>query len=163
MTALRTRFIKGKGMVTEEVSSGDGTVSLDGSTGLSPFTQGVDARTASVTLTGNDVGMHTLSGSGTGASANQLTIVLPTPSEVPMAEYGFRMLDARSHVISSSMPGSAVRAFVPFTSSGSAAAPLVASFHMSMSAVVGSSVVVKSDGRQYLMLCGSGSHTFTNV
>lgn len=161
-SGLRTRFVKGKGMITEEVSSGDGTVTFDGSTGLSPFTQGVVARTTSVTLTGNDVGMHTLSGSGTGASANQLTVVLPTPSAVPMAEYGFRMLDARSHVVTSSMPGSAVRAFVPFTSSGSAAVPLVASFHISMSAVVGSSVIFKSDGRQYLMLCGSGSHIFTN-
>lgn len=162
--AIRTRIIKGKGLVQEEVSSAAAADTLDMGTspavGLSPFMKSVTARTATATLGSADVGISTLSGSGDGGLANALKITLPDPANVPLAIYGFRMLDARTHVITSS--AGILQAFSPPSGSfGVAGADTrVGSMHVTMSAIVGSSAMFISDGMKYLMFAASGSHTF---
>ena len=164
MPAIRVRFIKGKGLIHEQVSdssSGGDTLDLDGTSGVSPFARNTVARTATATLGGTDVGLSTLSGSGAGGLATALKMTLPNPADVPFAMYGFRMLDARSHVITSSAPAS-VLAFVPPSGSFGAAGASTTqqSSHVTMSAVVGSSAIFMSDGLRYLMFAASGTHTF---
>ena len=161
---IKVRYIKGVGLVQSQTSATGNEVDLtDASTllGASPGPRDQDAQTADVTLTSADAGMHTLSGSGTGVASNDLTITLPDPANVPLAIYGFRMEDARNHVISSSA-GPSVLAFVPASGSYGAAAvgALQHASHVSMSAAVGSSVLFQSDGLHYLAYAGSGSHTF---
>jgi len=160
MPAIRARFIKGKGFIHEQVSDAATGASLDleGMTGVSPFARNVVARTTTATLRDTDVGMSTLSGSGVGGTATALKMTLPNPADVPFAMFGFRMLDARQHVITSSAP---VLAFVPQSGSfGVAGASTQQSAHVTMSAIVGSSAILMSDGLRYLMFAASGTHTF---
>lgn len=158
MPGIRGRWVKGKGFIQEEVSSGGDTIELDTAAGLSPFQRNVVARTATATLTGADVGISTLSGSGAGGLGTALKMTLPDPASVPLAVYGFRMLDARSHVITSSAPNTVLPFLPPSASIG--ANTLQASAHITMSAVVGSTLLLQSDGLRYLMYAASGSHTF---
>lgn len=155
---LRTRFIKGKGLVTEQVSANADSVNVDASKGEGFLPFGVEQNTLNetATLVAADAGMNVISGSGDGPTGT-LKLTLPDPADVPLAEFGFRMEDARAHVLTSSAPAS-VLPFVP--QSGSSAADLLHSSHVSMSARVGASAIFKSDGLHYLLLVASGTHTF---
>ena len=161
MPAIRVRFIKGKGLVHEQIPdnrSGADALELDGATGVSPFARNTVARTATATLGGTDVGLTTLSGSGIGGVTTALKMTLPDPASVPLAMYGFRMLDARPHVITSSSP---VHAFVPPSGSFGDSGPAPQrSSHVTMSSGVGSTALFISDGLRYLMFAASGTHTF---
>lgn len=147
--ALKTRWRKGKGLITEEVSSGGDEFNLDeaaGGGGYTPFGLDSNAQTSNGTLAESDAGMHTLSG-----SATAVTMSLPSPSDVPMAEYGFRSLSAHGHNLS----GSTIT-FAAGDDRGGADSGNV----LKLEALVGASVFLKSDGAKWLTLASSGTLTF---
>lgn len=111
----------------------------------SPITT-VSAKTASATLTAP--GVFTLSGSGAA-----LTMVLPLASAVPGGLFVFRTLSAHAHVLTSSQEtgGSTVFAGLP------GATPANNGAACTLPAVVGSSVALISDGRNFLVTAASGS------
>ena len=94
-------------------------------------------------------GMYTLSGSG-----GAITVNLPNVDECIGSEFIFRSLSPHAHVIS----GSGTRAD---DDANTLVSGITQGTDGALDAVIGSSVVLKSDGLHFLLLQSSGSFTVT--
>ena len=133
-----------KGVVTDNA----GTAPLDMQTGMKSTSQLVTTNH----VTGTLPGMYVLSGS-TGA----LGYHLPDPANFPMSEWGFRITSADAHILSSSQ----VSYKAMYANSGSLTGIGAQNgSKITFPAVAQSSIVLKSDGYNYLVMASSGSFTF---
>lgn len=100
--------------------------------------------TSNTTLTNG--GVYTVSGSAV------LTITVPNPADVPGSHFILRSLSVHAHQVSSSQVTQDSQTITDGTSVGA---------RLDLPAVVGSSVVMVSDGANYLVPITSGSVTIS--
>lgn len=126
-----------------EISS---TVSL-----TSMPTSPVSALTAATTIT--NPGVYTISGAGI------LTMTMPLASSVPGGLFVFRAASAHAHVLTGSQEVNGTQVFAGHVG----ATPANAGSALTFPAVVGSSVALISDGKNYLFTAASGSFTISGT
>jgi len=120
--------------------------------GFSPFqVDNTVALTANGTLTAGNAGVNTISGS------TALTEVLPLASACPGADFTFRSLSAHAHILTGSQETAGTRNIVCTLSTSNG--PTSSGNKFTFGAVVGSSVVLKSDGLSFHVMSYSGSFT----
>lgn len=114
--------------------------------GFAPFkVDAVTAITATTTITADQAGVITLSG----ATAAPITGTMPAPATIPGAQFTVRSLSVHSHALTASLGGQ----FTDYNTAGT---------KLTLSASVGRTVVLASDGLQYVMLGWvSGSYAIT--
>lgn len=132
---------------------GDSTgLQIDSALSSSP-TLSVNSLTAASTLTAG--GVYTIAGSG-----GAVTTVMPLASTVPGSMFVFRGLSAHAHVLTGSQESNGTKVFcgtpglTGATGSGSS---------LALSAVIGSSVVLVSDGKSFVLTGMSGSITISGT
>ena len=101
---------------------------------------------SSTALTANQAGSHILSGSAA------LTVPMPVASTVPGSRWVFRCGSAHAHALISGSSETTARPFTDGTDNGGQCA---------LQNVVGSSVVLMSDGANWIVLGNSGTLTFS--
>ena len=111
--------------------------------------------TGAKTLGNNDAGAYTISGSAA------ITVTLPAVSKVCGSELILRSLSAHAHLLTGSADDAGALVF-SVTGSQSDLADANGS-QMALPALVGSSVVLKSDGVNWLVLAHSGSLRVSNA
>ena len=115
------------------------------------------------TITGDSVvvtspGVYAISSSGGGGE----TITLPSVTAFPGANFVFRCATADAHILTgSSADQKAVFTGLTQVAAGTAAAKVGSK--LSFAAVLGTSVVLVSDGTQYCITGGSGSFTLSET
>lgn len=143
-----TRITNDDGVVITNGTSGL-SVERDGSNyGFSPFqVYSTKALTTSTTLEAGDAGLITATGAG-------VVVKMPSASLVPGATYTVRLLSADATVIT----GSEVAGTNYFAApAGTTAYTLERGQSITIAAAIGNSVTMLCDGRNYLVLGGSGS------
>lgn len=143
---VKTR-ITSRGIIQE---SGEGLVI---ETGTQQSSTGSATATATLTAQGMS-GLVTLSGTAA------LTMTLPTASLCAGQVVCFRSLSAHAHVLTGSDSGIAVFSRQVF--SGVLGAVAGTGGALTFPATVGTSIALMSDGRQYLMIGGSGTFVLSN-
>lgn len=144
-----------KGLV-QETGSGV-TFNSDSITFSSMPKSTVQAITTSSTVT--SAGVYTISGStGTGI----LQVELPLASSVPGAQFVFRAASADAHVITGSLEVAGTKVFAGIPGSSVAGVAGQGS-KLALPAVIGSSVSLVSDGKNYLLTGLSGSCTISGL
>jgi len=113
-------------------------------TGFSPYSLTARNKLDSATLTLLDAGLVTVS------KGSAATIVMPLASAVPGAMFVVRTTTTAGHILTGSQETNGTRVFSNGTSNGSRA---------TLAAVIGSSVSILSDGKNFLVLGNSGSVT----
>jgi hypothetical protein len=137
--------LDGAGVNTTNNTAGTTVERNSSNKGFSPFpADSVAAQTANATLDAGSCGLNTVSG-----SAGAITLVLPLAANVPGAKFVFRTTSADAHILTGSqeVAGTKVFAVLGAATLGS---------KLTMPAVVGSSVVVESDGLHYIVNALSG-------
>ena len=134
-----------------------GSVSINGAmavnqnannTGFLPYSLTAREKTDSATLTLLDAGLITVS------KGSAATIVMPLASTVPGAMFIVRTTTAAAHILTGSQEANGTLVFSDGTSHGSRA---------TLAAVIGSSVALLSDGKNFLVLGNSGSVTIAGT
>lgn len=101
---------------------------------------------ASTALTADQAGSHILS------SSAALSVPLPVASSVPGSRWVFRAGSAHAHALISGSAETTIRPFTDGTDNGG---------QLAVQNIVGSSVVLMSDGANWVVLGGSGSVTIS--
>lgn len=136
-------------------TTGTGTVTIGGSgTGvvsISGLQAPVVSLTTAATLSAAQAGVFTF---GTGVSA--VTYVMPLASSCPGAVFTFRSVTAQANALTCSQEANGTKAFTDGTPTGQGSKVAVAN-------VIGSSVSLLSDGKNFLVIGNSGSLTFSGT
>jgi len=111
------------------------------------FKESPTTTVAATTTTPTVGGVYTVSGTAA------VTVTMPLASTVPGAQFVFRTTSAHAHVLTGSAWAKGERAFAGISGS----AGIVDGAAIVFPAVLGSSVVLVSDGNKYLYTGGSGS------
>jgi len=113
-----------------------------------PFSSVQTQNTVSASI--SQPGVYTMSGTAF------VTTFLPAASSVSGGHFTFRNLSAHAHAVSGSSSDAGISVFRASnaTSKGS---------NLSISAIVGNSVSMVSDGLQYIVYANSGTLTYTGV
>ncbi len=140
------------GVKTRLTDKGIISFRTDGSdrSGNRGFAAGADRQqgtvSASTALTADQAGSHILS------SSSALSVPMPVASEVPGSRWVFRCGSAHAHALISGSSETTIRPFTDGTDNGG---------QLALENVVGSSVVLMSDGANWLVLGRSGSLTIS--
>lgn len=140
----KIKYTAEKGLVQESGSGVEFQTDNVSFTSL-PFTP-VQAITAAATVT--SPGVYTISG-----SAAALPVVMPLAATHPGGTFVFRTASAHAHYLT----GSAEALGTPVFAGQAGATPAGVGSKLDFPAVVGSSVVLVSDGRRFCISAGSGS------
>ena len=139
---VKTR-LTGKGVVSFRTSGTD-------TSGNRGFGAGADSAQATVSastaLTPNQAGSHVLS------SSAALTVPMPAAGAVPGSRWVFRAGSVHAHVLTSGSSETTIRPFTDGTDNGG---------QLAIASVIDSSVVLMSDGANWVVLGGSGSVTIS--
>jgi hypothetical protein len=111
----------------------------------------VQAKTANFNIV--QPGVYTLTGGVTGT--------LPLAANFPGGLFVFRSGDTNLNVLTASLESAGTQALVQGTFSGNGSLARIAS-KVTLQNVVGSSVSMISDGKNYILMAGSGSHLLTS-
>ena len=105
-------------------------------------------------------GVYTVSGGyGVNAGNSPIETIMPLASVVPGGVFTFRATSADAHYLTGSAESAGTKVFSSvFSSNNSGQGSKVA-----LSAATGASVTVMSDGKNFLVLGGSGSLTFSGT
>jgi len=140
--AVKTR-ITDKGIVSYQATPDD----VSANVGLGMAGAEISTLSTSAVLTPADAGKpYIISGS------SALTPLMPAASLVPGSQWVFRVGSVHAHGVISGSAETTTKPFTNGTSSGGKVA---------MANIVGSSVVLVSDGTNYIVVGNSGSLTFT--
>lgn len=114
------------------------------------FSQTPTLQTSGLTAAGSVTvgGLYTVSGN------TAVTTTMPLASSVPGATFIFRNISAQAHALTGSAEAQGTLVFTDGTSHGS---------KLALSAVVGNSVVLMSDGVNFCVLGNSGSLTINGT
>lgn len=138
--------------VSTTIDSTLGVVSTDvagaGSVTLGAVRQQVTALTAETTMSLQQAGVVTISGTGA------LKMVMPTAASCPGSMFIFRTLSAHAHILSASQESNGTKAFTDGDANGS---------RITFGAAVGNSLAMVSDGVSFLLLQKSGSFTLAGT
>ncbi len=145
--------ITDRGIISEPGDGVDIEGGLDRGMGFMPFTRSIQALSADQTLTGANAGVLTLSSS----NSTPRTITLPAASTVPGTMFTFRSLSADVHVLTGSDPG--VEVFAGQFGNGVGGGSVGNGSRLRLPAVIGSSVALMCDGRNYMVIGTSGTMT----
>ena len=154
--AVSTTIDTALGVVSTVVDSA-ATVAINGAiavnqnasnTGFSPYSLTARNKSDSATLTLLDAGLVTVS------KGSAATIVMPLASAVPGAMFVVRTTTAAPHVLTGSQETNGTLVFSNGTNNGSRA---------TLTGVIGSSVSLLSDGKNFLVLGNSGSVTIAGT
>lgn len=111
----------------------------------------VSAKTSSTTIV--DPGVYTVSSTGA------LTMTMPLASDVPGGLFIFRSASAHAHVLTGSQEAGGTLVFAGMPG----ATPANQGSALTLPAVVGSSVALISDGKNFLVTAASGSCTISGT
>lgn len=123
-------------------ASSAGTVTISG------LQQGLSVLTTGSTLTPGQAGVLTLGG------ANASQVVMPLASSCAGAMFVVRSTSAKAHFLTGSQEAAGTKVFTDGTTAGS---------KLTLTNVIGSSVSLLSDGKNFLVLGASGSITFSGT
>lgn len=139
-------YTSAKGLV-QEAGSG---ISFD----VTPIST-VQAKSANVVIV--NPGVYTLSSS----VVAPITGTMPLASAVPGGQFIFRNTSAHTNVLTGSAETGGTQVFVVGTASGNGALTKTGS-KLALQGVIGSSVKLSSDGKNYIVTPGSGSITISD-
>lgn len=139
---VRTK-VTDKGIVSTLTSPGDTT----GNRGIGP-----GADTSQPTVSSSDALTPNQAGSLVLSSSAALTVPLPAAGLVPGSRWVFRVGSEHAHVLISGSAETTARPFTDGTDNGG---------QVALENVLGSSVVLMSDGANYVVLGNSGSLTLS--
>lgn len=132
-------------------SPGAVTINTGGTVTVAGLQTPVVALTTAATLSAAQAGVFTF---GNGGAA--VTYVMPLASSCPGAVFTFRSLTAQANALTCSQEANGTKAFTDGTSTGQGSKVAVA-------AVIGSSVSLLSDGKNFLVIGNSGSLAFSGT
>ncbi len=147
--------------ISTRVDSTSGLNSVNNATGLSvernasnrgvspfPVDSVVTASVTATVLDASHAGLTLITG-----SAGAINLVMPLASAVPGARFIFRTLSADAHSLSGSLETAGTKVFVD----GQGTSATATGSKLTFPAVVGSVVMLTSDGQKYLMTARSGT------
>lgn len=149
---IGTRVDSTNGPVSTNNAQGFSVSRDSGNAGFGPFkVDSVNALTTSTTLGVDAAGVNTVSGSAA------LTQSMPLASDCPGATFVFRSLSAHAHVFTGSQETAGTKVFSVM--SGTANGTGASGSRLTFGTTVGTSVMMISDGKSFLVLGASGSVT----
>ena len=134
----------------KQVGDGSG-LQIDSALATTPVVN-VQPLTAATTLSAG--GVYTISNTG------PITMVMPLASSVPGSTFVFRCASAHAHVLTGSQESNGTQVFcgIPGLTGANGSGS-----KLTLSAVVGSSAALVSDGKSFLLLGMSGSVAFSGT